>query len=105
MDDLMREQFKEIVHDLLSDDDSGFRANMIINAADEYAESMAPKWIPCSERLPEHGGCYLVTEKISEECWFVGLAPYRSTCERWFGDHEVTAWMPLPEPYKEGEKT
>lgn len=52
MDDLMREQFKEIVHDLLSDDDSGFRANMIIDAADEYAESMVLKWIPVSERLP-----------------------------------------------------
>ena len=62
------------------------------------------KWIPVSEKMPERGGYYLVTEKISEECWFVGLAPYRSTCERWFGDHEVTAWMPLPEPYKEGEE-
>ena len=58
------------------------------------------KWIPVSERLPERGGHYLVTEKISEECWFVGIAPYRSTCERWFGDNEVTAWMPLPEPWK-----
>lgn len=39
MNDLMLEQFKEIVYDLLSEDDSNFRANMIIDAADEYAES------------------------------------------------------------------
>lgn len=41
MGDLAREQFKEIVYDLLSDDDSNFRANMIIDAADEYAEYAA----------------------------------------------------------------
>jgi hypothetical protein len=62
------------------------------------------KWIPVSERLPEHGGYYIVTEMISEESWFVGVVLYRGTCERWFTDYEVTAWMPLPEPYKEGEE-
>ena len=58
------------------------------------------KWIPVSERLPDHGGYYIVTEKISEECWFVGVGLYRATCERWFTEREVTAWLPLPEPWK-----
>lgn len=51
------------------------------------------RWIPCSERLPEEKGGYLVTVKrgyITTALW-VGYPVY------W---KEVTAWMPLPEPYK-----
>ena len=36
---------------------------MIIDCADEYAESMKSQWIPVSERLPDKRGFYLVTEK------------------------------------------
>lgn len=54
-------------------------------------------WIPCSERLPEERGFYLTTTKDK--------AVY---CDHWNGDNFdrteiVIAWMPLPEPYREGE--
>ena len=63
-------------------------------------------WIPCSERLPEKDGQYLVTVK--------NLTGYEQLCNdvfecEFFGkdwifkgwkDNRVIAWMPLPEPYK-----
>ena len=83
------------------------------------------KWIPCSERLPEEDGEYLVTVKpmlksmrnyirhcdfarnlyLVDEYDFVdkkGVAGfYKYDSE--YGYYEMTeviAWMPLPEPYK-----
>lgn len=126
MDDLMREQFKEIVHDLLSDDDSGFRANMIIDAADEYAESMAPKWIPFKTRpltekekeehpewdcfldceLPDDGQEILVTYKagnkkeVCEDTFFNDDCCYLDSGLE-LGE-EVLAWTEKPAPW-EGE--
>lgn len=58
------------------------------------------QWIPCSERLPEHGGWYIVTRRINKDndrC--VGLLWY-STAHGWEWDNAI-AWMPLPEPYRE----
>lgn len=84
------------------------------------------RWIPCSERLPEEDGEYLVLyythskykpyvydvisfandlyqideyyfpDKKGQKGWFY--------CDRDYGyceDNSVLAWMPLPEPYKE----
>ena len=60
------------------------------------------EWIPVSERLPEQANqSYLVTVDYGD-----GLI---SSCQRFFfgegigwNDDCVTAWQPLPEPYKEG---
>ena len=64
------------------------------------------EWIPCSERLPEEDGKYLV-------CWCgawgvdICFAEY-SKCEKYWhekygGEYRgITAWMPLPKPYEEG---
>lgn len=75
-----------------------------------------PNWIPCSERLPE------TEEQVLIYAWNVHyvLAKYREirTCDgvykmAWVTEdaystpreikHEVICWMPLPEPYREGE--
>ena len=90
-----------------------------------------PHWIPCSERLPEEDGEYLVLyytrsrykpyvydvisftndlykideydfiDQKGQKGWFYHDREY-GFCE----DNDVTAWMPLPEPYREddGEK-
>ena len=68
-----------------------------------------PQWIPCSERVPEKSGVYIVTEKE----YFVDdrkhTGRFNLTTEQVeFEDgkwrrasfYEVIAWMPLPEPYK-----
>lgn len=78
-----------------------------------------PRWIPCGERLPEmheENDCG-VKIKVSEPVLFcekTGLhaCVHIGTCreafeERWWLTREwktykdVTAWMPLPEAYKE----
>lgn len=63
-------------------------------------------WIPCSERLPSNNGCVLVTiddaiefGKHEDGEWSIWV------CEHWdeWDAKGVTAWMPLPEPYKGGD--
>lgn len=55
-----------------------------------------PRWIPVTERLPEEDGGYLVTVKRG----YVTTAVWIGITKLW---NEVTAWMPLPKPYKGGE--
>ena len=62
-----------------------------------------PHWIPCSERLPKKEGFYLVT---------LGYKHGAETNIRYFkiengkcywsiwGNENITAWMPKPEPFK-----
>ena len=57
-------------------------------------------WIPCSERLPEEKGWYLVYAKNQRPfvAYFKGKTfPLNNHY------HEIVAWMPLPEPYEEKE--
>ena len=65
-----------------------------------------PKWIPISERLPEdeqeilfstktgrvHSGKYHDDDSANQ--WY----SHRDKCRAW--NNVVSAWMPLPEPYK-----
>ena len=62
----------------------------------------AANWTPMSERLPDEGGKYLV-------CWdgkTVDTGFFFNGHFRLYGeikDHLITAWMPMPEPYKEDD--
>ena len=73
----------------------------LIIALGNAHEKEMPHWIPCSERLPEDKKYVLVTDYGETD---IG----RRFGGRWldyYGDKlkDVTAWMPLPEPYREGE--
>lgn len=69
-----------------------------------------PKWIPCSERLPKIGKEVLLSEPndmfiaeyygsgLPEGVWRV------DGIDHYLQDIKGCAWMPLPEPWKEGEK-
>ena len=58
-----------------------------------------PRWIQCSERLPKESGTYQVTTTRGNVAIYVFVADSISSHEYW--KRSVTAWMPLPEPYKE----
>ena len=90
----------------------------------DYTFDMAKKklkmeWIPVSKLLPKDGDTYIVN--IEYKCKFEGVdvACFRNsnkdgyidsvweTWNDWIEDeskyYHVTAWMPLPDPYKEDE--
>ena len=83
-----------------------------------------PNWIPVSERLPEEDVDVLVSYRYKEgegdtshsniditsygQMYFGGNKVashkhWRAPFEYFHSNYEVTAWMPLPEPWKEGE--
>ena len=57
-------------------------------------EDSAQQWIPCSERLPDQNGKYLVVgrQKAINILKFDG--------GRWYGKWGIVAWMPLPDCYQ-----
>lgn len=66
------------------------------------------RWIPCSEKLPEVNIPVLAQWRI----YYSGENRIEILClndlGRWHGDlgepnGKVIAWMPLPEPYREGK--
>lgn len=81
-------------------DNSNF-TNGLLSAID--IANKQPKiggWIPCSERLPEEKGWYLVYAKNQRPfvAYFKGKTfPLNNHY------HEIVAWMTLPEPYEEKE--
>ena len=77
------------------------------------------EWIPCTEKLPEKSGRYLVTRKFSslssllDDVFIVNYSELIGVCVDtkiwWIGTpgtpyfeelDDVVAWMPLPDPYK-----
>ena len=92
------------------------------------------EWIPCTERLPEKNGRYLVTRKFSslfnslsrkfsslfnslDDVFIVNYSEFMGVCVLkriwWISNpvkpfieeiNDVIAWMPLPELYKGGEQ-
>lgn len=102
-------------------------ATIMDEALDEYQTADVPerhvgKWIPVTERLPERYGRFIVT--IVPDAWelwktielvmYSDLMGLVKTPVFWSGNvfksdfedvtSKVTAWMPLPKPYrKEGD--
>lgn len=116
---MTREEFMDIVYSELYSDGDNYRANRIIDAADEYALEQT-RWIPVSERLPKE---FICDDGYVEPSDYVlvwgdhgnyGVSRYwgnrRSKSESpnthkdwvdldWVVQKPI-AWMPLPQPYK-----
>ena len=92
----MNKAFEKIIDELkqesiIVDDDAGHRAVEII---EQIAEEYNGGWIACSERLPSGLDFVLYTHKDGDV----------DTCSiEYFYDYldRITAWQPLPEPFKE----
>ena len=107
--------------------------HMEVMKSEDVQPVMHGEWIPCSERLPENIRPVIVTWKNTDPAsyyqyivgkHFTGTACYKngkwywysSTTEDMLAEYgryaseefdeaiECIAWMPLPEPYKEGEQ-
>lgn len=79
------------------------------------------EWIPCSERLPElyrvdmesEGEYYMISDSvIITDGERASISEYEiddEDCRGWFAHdfeeiEDVIAWMPIPEPYRQGEE-
>lgn len=93
-------------------DDCGSCREAVQIAAKRMEQGEQQRWIPIEERLPEdeNGKC-LVTIKYEHLCgWGVCIRImgycagtrkwYSTTTEEWIETGRITAWMPLPEPYR-----
>ena len=67
----------------------------------EVAEEYKGGWIPCSERLPEEDGYYLVTMKLWVGSYVTTHAFRGGEWHLASDDCPVLAWQPLPAPYEE----
>lgn len=72
------------------------------NIKDAPSVEAVQKWIPVGESHPKDNDCVLVTR---DDTWELGICE-SGTWSYWTDSHweetdMVTAWMPLPEPYKE----
>ena len=77
-------------------DDVEEALNMAISALTEQ------QWIPVTERLPDKECFGLVT--VNDGAIYTDFSLFRKDGR--FIEHtdEVIAWMPLPEPYREGKE-
>lgn len=73
-------------------------------AIEALEKQAASEWIPVSEKLPEESGTYIVN--AIENCivhvtfakWMKRMKKWNLTGSRSYW--KVTAWQPLPEPWK-----
>ena len=80
----------------------------MIEIVHEVAEEYKGGWIPCSERLPEEYGEYLVWWTDITRGQYYEIVEYEPD-NGWIGEipqafegkYSVIAWQPLPEPFKE----
>ena len=100
-------------------DDKEDNMYILMQSVIEEIQSQPPadKWIPCSERLPEKNGIYIIDDCRHGNHW-IHTAGFIKAREVWCENHgvcyddyygryddqeKIIAWMPLPEPYKKGE--
>lgn len=101
-----KRSLKEIQEDIrtLTRVPSEFIHAKLDELAEEIGELAEPKWIPCSDKLPENNTdvivCFYSGTVTEMRYWGNGIFQgiYEHTAKT------IVAWMPLPEPYKgEGE--
>lgn len=69
-----------------------------IGIVDHFPTAYNNGWIPCSERLPDKEGEYLVTLRRWNCVTFANFKDIKNNPH--FDTNYVTAWQPLPAPYQ-----
>ena len=78
----------------------GWRKEVKEQGCEFFSDGMV--WIPVSEKLPKEGEEVLVT--VSNEFGTFADVDSWTGGSFWTYIDEVTAWMPLPDPWKDGEE-
>ena len=100
-----REDFMSDVYDTLDFLPTNDEANRIIDSFDRVTSGIKKEsktdWIPVSERLPETDEDVLITDGVTVYIGWINAInrQWRANCFI----NNVTAYMPLPEPYKGDE--
>ena len=91
--------------------ETGFKQILTDIKNQPTVEAKPVEWIPCSERLPNCNGCYLVWRPhffggqigMPAICYFDGQDTWHDSYgvdfTRILNEKDVIAWMPLPTPY------
>lgn len=101
-------QYVKALHDGIDMFDTLLRKVQLLSFKVHECREIAAKsrWIPVSERLPEASGTYQVT-CMDGRIYRSTYVKFQNKLKRWEltgarSYWKVIAWMPLPEPYKEG---
>ena len=79
-------------------------AERLANREQAEEQGRYGKWIPVSERLPEESlNSVIGWDAYRNRCCFVQYLGGRFVLGDDIDSVNVTAWMPLPEPYRESE--
>lgn len=99
------EQLEKLLHESFERNAPALEAAYGLAGKVKQLEAKVPKWISVKERMPEEYKPVLVYAKHTPEYFSDWFAVMEDT---WLGDswecngdsdvHEVTHWMPLPEP-------
>lgn len=90
---------KEVIEKLAGYEDTGLTPQEITEG------KMLTGWIPVEERLPQTGKDRYTYVIVCMDDEFIATTDYIKDegFSLWEDSGEVIAWMPLPEPYKEGK--
>ena len=109
MTDVIDEKFAEMEAEIerlenkLTDAEA-CNARLVEQVEDLTAELVAlrerTRWIPVSERLPDHKQSVLAVanREVTNTYYDVNFRKWSKSKYYWFPEGEVTHWMPLPEP-------
>lgn len=93
-------------------DEYGYMVEDTIKALEELQAHKADDWIPVCERLPDEKTNPITKDYYDYQCTFksgsvIDVRHYKFGNGHWWNgpeivDEYITAWRPLPEPYREG---
>ncbi len=86
----------------------------VVDTIRSHMDEVEDDWIPVEKKLPEESGYYMAciyNEEVDDydfrKTWFAHVDDYDMDESEWrelYDFERVTAWQPLPEPYKDGRK-
>lgn len=102
MDLIDRQDAIKAINDVLMEDEQ-YKVWLKLNIKNIKPVDAIPfKWTPCSERLPEEVGTYLVTINYHGNTYVCmdNFLPSGWGLTGWTGLATILAWAKVPEPYK-----